>query len=179
MRLIDADKLFEQVEELYKSAKTPERQAYSHVLDIISAAQEVEPVIRCRRCEYARQTLDKRAKRCDRERPISEMLLMMFRSANRDRYKKQNNEKVNNLTKCYDTYNIKIQEGDILYGMSNSSYCDIKGVVTYESSEKCFVLLNRDELYYLNPKMCRHFEIMGNKTNNPDMIGDLFESSDY
>lgn len=29
----------------------------------------------------------KKAKRCDRERPISEMLLMMFRSANRDRYK--------------------------------------------------------------------------------------------
>lgn len=29
----------------------------------------------------------KNAKRCDRERPVSEMLLMMFRSANRDRYK--------------------------------------------------------------------------------------------
>ena len=29
----------------------------------------------------------KKAKRCDRERPVSEMLLMMFRSANRDRSK--------------------------------------------------------------------------------------------
>lgn len=29
----------------------------------------------------------KKAKHFDRERPISEMLLMMFRSANRDRYK--------------------------------------------------------------------------------------------
>lgn len=29
----------------------------------------------------------KKAKRCDRKRPVSEMLLMMFRSANRDRYK--------------------------------------------------------------------------------------------
>mgnify|MGYP003227800869 FL=1 len=29
----------------------------------------------------------KKAKRCDRERPVSEMLLMMFRSANRDKYK--------------------------------------------------------------------------------------------
>ena len=29
----------------------------------------------------------KKAKRFDRERPISEMLLMMFRSANRDKYK--------------------------------------------------------------------------------------------
>ena len=29
----------------------------------------------------------KKAKRCDRERPVSEMLLMMFRSANRDRFK--------------------------------------------------------------------------------------------
>lgn len=121
----------------------------------------------------------KRAKRCDRECPVSEMLLMMFRSANRDRYKKESNEKVNNLTKCYDAYEIKIQEGDILYGMSNSSYCGIKGVVTYESSEKCFVLLNRDELYYLNPKMCRHFEIVGNKLNNPDVIDDLFEPLDY
>lgn len=42
MRLIDADKLFEQVEELYKSAKTPERQAYSRVLDIISAAKDID-----------------------------------------------------------------------------------------------------------------------------------------
>lgn len=88
-------------------------------------------------------------------------------------------EKVNNLTKCYDAYETKIQEGDILYGMSNSSYCGIKGVVTYESGEECFVLLNHDELYYLNPKMCRHFEIMGNKLNNPEMIDDLFEPLDY
>jgi hypothetical protein len=42
MRLIDADKLFEQVEEIYKSANTTERQAYSRVLDIISAAQDID-----------------------------------------------------------------------------------------------------------------------------------------
>lgn len=38
----------------------------------------------------------KKAKRCDRGRPISKMLLMMFRSANRDKYKimkgKENND---------------------------------------------------------------------------------------
>lgn len=43
MRLINADKLFEQVENLYKSAQTPERQVYSKILDMISESQtEVE-----------------------------------------------------------------------------------------------------------------------------------------
>lgn len=42
MRLIDADKLFEQVENLYKSAQTPERQVYSKILDMISESSEIK-----------------------------------------------------------------------------------------------------------------------------------------
>ena len=42
MRLIDADKLFEQVENLYKSAQTPERQVYSNMLDIVAEFQNIK-----------------------------------------------------------------------------------------------------------------------------------------
>ena len=42
MRLIDADKLFEQVENLYKSAQTPERQVYSNMLNMIAESQDIK-----------------------------------------------------------------------------------------------------------------------------------------
>lgn len=42
MRLIDSDKLFEQVENLYKSAQTPERQVYNKILDMINESSEIK-----------------------------------------------------------------------------------------------------------------------------------------
>ena len=42
MRLIDADKLFKQVENLYKSAQTSERQVYSNMLDIVAESQDIK-----------------------------------------------------------------------------------------------------------------------------------------
>lgn len=42
MRLINADKLFEQVKNLYKSAQAPERQVYSKILDMISESPDVK-----------------------------------------------------------------------------------------------------------------------------------------
>lgn len=80
----------------------------------------------------------------------------------------------NKSTRCYDYYNRKIIEGDILQGQDNSVYSGIKGMVVYDYDEKLFTLLNRDELYYLDSNMSKCFIVIGNENNNPDIVDDLF-----
>lgn len=42
--VVDAEKLYDQVENVYKGAKTPARQAYSNVLDMLTAEKSINTV---------------------------------------------------------------------------------------------------------------------------------------